>query len=107
MKIHSNNHRNNHSDSLDSQIARLNIMTTEFMLRDYQCYTLTQAICRQLTIICQHPEIDFFPQQQMVYLKMMKVWQAINLSKRKTNRNPYPNDLDETKTTKKPSQVIH
>lgn len=78
---------NNHPESLDFEIAQLNIMMTEFVIRDHHCYTLAQAICTRLTNICQHVEIDFFPQQQRVYLKMLKVWQAIKLK----------NNIDSTK----------
>lgn len=71
---------NNHPNSLDFEIAQLNILMTEFIMRDQHCYTLAQAICTHLTNICQHLEIAFFPQQQRVYLKMLKVWQAIKLT---------------------------
>jgi len=90
---------NNHPDSLDFQIAQLNIMITEFIMRDHHCYTLAQAICTRLTNICQHVEIAFFPQQQIVYLKMLKVWQAINHSS-SVNKG-------EIKPAENPSKLAH
>ena len=88
-----NTHSKNNSDSLDFQIAQLNIMITEFMMRDHHCYVLTQEICKRLTTICQHVEIIFFPHQQTVYLKMLKVWQVINHSSNNSNRETYGNEV--------------
>ena len=96
----------NNSDSLDFQIAQLNIMITEFIVRDHHCYTLAEEICKRITTICQHVEITFFPQQQRVYLKMLKVWQAINHTN-DDNKTPYSNSMSSLLPTTSESKITH
>ena len=71
------------NSSLDTQIAQLNILTTEFMMRDHHCVPLAKSIRDTLEVICQHVEIAFFPQQQQVYLKMLSLWNAVCYSTQK------------------------
>ena len=67
----------NESLSLDDMIARLNIVTTDFIFSKHQCRHRTIAIAQILNAICQHKELIFFPEQQRVYCKMLKVWKAL------------------------------
>lgn len=67
----------NSSNPLDSMIAQLNIMTTDFIFSKHQCRHRVIAIADKLQSICQHPELAFFPDQQIVYFKMLKVWKAL------------------------------
>ena len=65
------------STSLDNMIAHLNMMTTDFIFSRHQCRHRAIAIATQLNDICHHSELAFFPEQQVVYFKMLKVWQAL------------------------------
>lgn len=67
----------NESLSLDDMIARLNIVTTDFIFSKHQCRHRTIAIAQILSAICQHKELMFFPEQQKVYCKMLKVWKTL------------------------------
>lgn len=96
----------NNLDSLDFQIAQLNVMITEFIVRDHHCYTLAKEICKRITTICKHVEIEFFPQQQRVYLKMLNVWQAINHTS-DGNRAPYSNSMNDLMPTTPESKITH
>ena len=69
--------KNNESLSLDDMIARLNVVTTDFIFSKHQCRHRAIAIAQILTAICQHKELMFFPEQQQVYFKMLKVWKAL------------------------------
>jgi len=65
------------NSSLDSLVAKFNLMTTDFIFSKHQCIHKTIAIAEQLQKICHHPELPFFPEQQSIYLKMHKVWKAL------------------------------
>ncbi len=67
----------NTSNPLDNMIAQLNIMTTDFIFSKHQCRHRAIAIADKLQEICQHSELSFFPDQQIVYFKMLKVWKAL------------------------------
>jgi len=62
---------------LDSLLAELNILTTNFLLNNTQRQTQADSIVKQLDQICTHEELGFFPEQQKVYLNMLKVWKLI------------------------------
>lgn len=68
------------TNSLDEQIAHLNIYMCEFIDRDHQCTNLSRAICAQLEEIINNSEVGFFPYQQSVYLKMLRFWKAKHLA---------------------------
>jgi len=63
--------------SLDDLIAKLNILTTDFIFSKQQCRHRVCSISSVLRLICEHKELVFFPEQQIVYCKMLKVWQAL------------------------------
>jgi len=67
----------NSSSSLDNLIAQLNIMTTDFIFSRHPCRHRAIAIAHKLQQICHHMELSFFPEQQQVYCKMLKVWKAL------------------------------
>ena len=79
MKSNNPNHQSQckRDESLDSLIAHLNIMTTDFIFSGHTCRGKASAIVNQLQDICQHIESMFFPEQRMVYYKMLKVWQSL------------------------------
>lgn len=62
--------------SLDAMQARLHAMLTEYTLTETPCRALTLAIRDQLQVICEHPEISFFPDQRFVFIKMLGLWRA-------------------------------
>jgi hypothetical protein len=66
---------------LDSLVAELNILTTNFLLNSKRCQTEADTIVQQLNQICIHDELCFFPEQQKVYLNMLKVWKLIACKK--------------------------
>ena len=63
--------------TLDDLIAKLNILTTDFIFSKHQCRHRACSISSVLRLICEHKELVFFPEQQVVYCKMLKVWQAL------------------------------
>lgn len=67
----------NNNIPLDNLIAKLNLMTTDFIFSRHQCRHRAMAIAEILDEICQHIELSFFPEQQNIYFKMLKVWQAL------------------------------
>ena len=67
----------NSTVSLDDLIAKLNILTTDFIFSKSQCRHRACSIASVLRLICEHKELVFFPEQQVVYCKMLKVWQAL------------------------------
>jgi len=67
----------NTDPTLDQLIAKLNLLTTDFIFSQHQCVHKTIAIAQQLQKICQHQELLFFPEQQKIYYKMLKVWKAL------------------------------
>jgi len=68
----------NNTRSLDSLIAELNMLTTDFIFNKRQCIHKATEIVNQLNEICHHIELAFFPEQQTIYLKMLKVWQSVS-----------------------------
>jgi hypothetical protein len=79
--------------SLDSLIAQLNMMTTDFIFSGHTCQARASAIAHKLYEICQHIELTFFPEQQVVYFKMLKVWQSLAKS---SMQNPQENSQTES-----------
>lgn len=67
----------NSAYSLDDMIAKLNLMTTDFIFSKNPCHHRACTIAKILQHICQHKELAFFPEQQVVYCKMLQVWQAL------------------------------
>ena len=63
--------------SLDELIAKLNILTTDFIFSKHQCRYRACSISNLLRHICEHKELVFFPEQQVIYCKMLQVWQAL------------------------------
>ncbi|MGH1542510.1 MAG: hypothetical protein ACRBHB_18945 [Arenicella sp.] len=62
--------------SLDTMQAQLNALMTEYMFVDPPCQCITIAIRDLLNRICHHPEMDFFPEQRMVQIKMLNLWRT-------------------------------
>jgi len=92
----------NTSTSLDNMIAQLNIMTTDFIFSQHQCKHRAMAIANQLHRICQHMELVFFPDQQIVYFKMLKVWKALAYDVARTEQ---PESEDKIQKTEPLSSV--
>lgn len=65
---------------LDSLVAELNILVTNFLLDNKPCQNQTNDIVNQLSKICRHDELGFFPAQQRVYISMLKVWNLMAFS---------------------------
>lgn len=84
--------------SLDSMIAQLNIMTTDFIFSQHQCKHRAMAIANQLHDICQHMELLFFPDQQTVYCKMLKVWKALAYDVSKSEQEEQAKKTEHTRS---------
>ena len=83
--------------SLDDLIAKLNILTTDFIFSKQQCRHRVCSISSLLRLICEHKELVFFPEQQIVYCKMLKVWQALA---HEVPKNEQPKEHHQTAHTK-------
>ena len=59
---------------LDSLQAGLLILVTQYTLEPCQC--TGNAIRQRLQELCEHTEMIFFPEQHLVYSKMLKLWNA-------------------------------
>ena len=92
----------NNNISLDNLIAKLNLMTTDFIFSGHQCRHRAMAIAGTLDEICQHIELSFFPEQQNVYFKMLKVWQALAYDVANTEKHE-----QEQKTEPTGSAMMH
>jgi len=88
--------------SLDHLTAQLNVMTTDVIFSQHHCVHKAIAIAQQLKKICSHPELGFFPEQQKIYFKMLKVWKTLAYDESSANH-------EHSSEQKQPSQsqAIH
>lgn len=59
---------------LDALQAGLLVLITQYTLEPCQC--TGTAIRERLQELCKHTEMIFFPEQHLVYSKMLRYWNA-------------------------------